>query len=95
VTGLTPERDITLVEYAEQAHNGINRLMAEVNRLRTALDAAEKDAERWHRESLDWQQAKDECEDEIARPPDYEPDIGPPAPGEGDDLPNPETEMEC
>ena len=29
--------------------------------------------------------------------PGYRPedDIGPPAPGEGDDLPNPELEMEC
>lgn len=25
----------------------------------------------------------------------YPLDVGPPAPGEGDDLPNPELEMEC
>ena len=27
--------------------------------------------------------------------PEGEVDVGPPAPGEGDNLPNPETEMEC
>ena len=38
-------------------------LLADVERLTAERDEAREDAERWHRDALDWQQAKSEADD--------------------------------